>query len=236
MTVHVGEKTVPEQMQLLLEKWSPESNNCLFQHYFYNDVPPEHVPYYHPQPGEDETKWEEALSKKPSEGSIPVLCKGFSSLGHRLRIQVQAVAALQVRVHEIHNSLVALRQTHDLDISVRTMDSRRKHIALSQRCLQLATKVQILRNRGYAMDGPEEELRRKLTELERSAFDPQLSSRQEEIWARLVGIRERVQFLQEEAERIGKGTRNTPNIFDEETVKRTTKVEPSCAIFFLWLS
>lgn len=212
-------------MQILLEKWSPDSNHCLIQHYFYNNVQADHVPYYGPAPGEDEAKWEEALSKKPDAGSIPVLCRGFSALGNRLRVQVQSATSLQARVHEINNSLTAMLQNHDLNISVRTINARRKHVTLSQRCLQLATKVQILRNRGYAMDAPEEELRRKLVELERSAFDLQLNSRQEEIWARMVAIRERIQFLQEEAERSGDSTaKGASDLFDEDTKTHTKKV------------
>jgi len=224
-------------MQTLFEKWSPESNNCTFQHYFYNNVQAEVVPYYGPEPGEDEQAWEEALAKKPHDGAIPVLCKGFSALGNRLRIQVQAVIALQARLHEINNSLTAMLQNHDLDISIRAVDARRRHIMLSQRSLQLATKVQILRNRGYVMDRAEEDLKRKLVELERVVFDPQLSGRQEEIWARMVGIRERARFLQQELDRAGSGAGDSQgDVLDEDLVKMTKKVCPivkcsTCILF-----
>ncbi len=223
--LHKGEKTIPEQMQVLLEKWSPESSKCLFQHYFYNSVQAEHVPYYGPAPGEDERKWDEALSKKPVEGSIPVLCKGFYALGNRLRVQLQAVTALQTRLHEINNSLTAMLQNHDLEISIRAVDAKRRHVALSQRCLQLATKVQILRNRGYAMDSAEEILKKKLTELEKSVFDPSLSGRQEEIWARMVGVRERARFLQEETDKVGRSiTKGSSEAIDDELMRKTKKV------------
>ena len=208
-------------METILKKWAPESNECAFQHYFYNSVTPETVPYYAPGPGEDEKKWEEALSKKPSEGSIPVLGKGFAAIGERLKIQVQAVTMLQVRLHEINNSLTAMMQQHDLVISVRAADARRKHTALSQRCLSLAAKVQVLRNRGYAMDSMEEELKKKLMQLEKGVFDPALSGRQEEIWARMVGMRERTRLLQEESEKIANGEDEG---LDDEAVKRTKKV------------
>lgn len=212
-------------MQTLLEKWSPESNSCMFQRYFYNNVQTEAVPYYGPTPGEDEQKWEEALAQKPSEGSIPVLCKGFSALGNRLKIQVQSAGALQSRLHEINNSLAAMLQNHDLDISVRAVDAKRRHMALSQRCLQLATKVQVLRNRGYAMDSTEEELKKSLTDLESRTFDPQLSGKQDEIWARLVEIRERARFLQEETEKAGGSLQEGHGeAIDDDIMKRTKKV------------
>ena len=119
-------------------------------------------------------------------------------------------------------------QNHDLDISVRTVDAKRKHVMLSQRCLQLATKVQILRNRGYVMDRAEEDLKRKLTELERGAFDPQLNGRQEEIWARMVGIRERARFLQEETEKAGATLADQGEVWDEGTLQKAKSVSLRC--------
>ncbi|KAK5128585.1 Nucleoporin nup57 [Cryomyces antarcticus] len=217
------EKSIPEQMELLLRKWSPETPDCLFQHYFYNNVPPERVPYYTPGPQEDPAKWEEALSKKPAEGSIPVLGKGFAQIGHRLGQQVQAVTALQMRLHEINNSLSAMMQNHSLVIGVRMAAAGRRHRALSQRCLALATKVQVLRNRGYAMDGAEEALKKKLHLLERAACDPLFAGREQEIWARMVGINERARLLQEESERLGKGVSTGANgqpVIDEVVVQK----------------
>lgn len=221
-----AEKTVPEQIQLLLEKWHPDSHNCAFQYYFYNTVGPENAPFFGPSPSEDAQKWEEALSKKPSEGSIPVLGKGFTAIGQRLSIQVQAVNALRTRLHEINTCLSELMQTHDLAVSVRAADARRKHVTLSQRCLALATKVQVLRNRGYAMDGAEEELKKRLVLLERGAFDPVLSGRQEEIWARMSGIRARARMLQEEGERLGNRVSGAEveEILDETTMVMVKKV------------
>lgn len=230
MTDHldnIGEKTIPEQMETILQKWAPESNECAFQYYFYNNVAPEYAPYYTPGPGEDEKKWEEALSQKPSAGSIPVLGKGFAAMGERLKIQVHAVAALQTRLHEINNSLTAMMQQHDLALSVRAADAQRKHAALGQRCLALAAKVQVLRHRGYAMDGAEEALKAQLVRLEKGVLDPAMSGRQEEIWARMVSIRERARLLQEESEKMGKraaGGGGEDEGLDEEVIKKTKKV------------
>ena len=60
-----------EQIRILNNKWDPENPNCVFQYYFYNSVKPEEAPFYGPSLGEDERKWEEALSNKPSSGAIP---------------------------------------------------------------------------------------------------------------------------------------------------------------------
>lgn len=225
-----GEKTIPEQMATLADKWDPNSANCLYQRYFYNNVGADRVPYFGPEPGEDEQKWEDALSKRPSDGVVPVLCKGFLALGKRLEIQVHAVRGLQARLHEINNSLTAQQQQHDLEVSVRAADAKRRHVALSQRCLQLATKVQVLRNRGYIMDAAEESLKKKVSELEKNAFDPSLSGRQEEIWAKLVGIQEHARILQQEAEKASVGfVESEDGGIDDEVLKRTKKVCPTCS-------
>jgi len=98
-------------------------------------------------------------------------------------------------------------------------------VVLSQRCLALATKVQILRNRGYALDSAEEELRKRLMTLERGVFDSALTGREEEIWARLLGVRKRAKQLQLEFDKSGRGLLNgSDNQLDEEVAKKAKKV------------
>lgn len=205
------EKSVVEQIRILNSKWDPASPECVFQHYFYNAVKPEEAPFYGPSQGEDERKWEEALSKKPSPGAIPVLARGFEQVGERIQQQAVAVTALRTRLHEINNSLSLLKDAHELNVASRITEAKRKHIVFTQRTLALATKVQILRNRGYVMDQQEEDLKKKLIELEKQTFDPVLGGRQEEIWARMSGVRERARILQEETEKLGKSIETQQN-------------------------
>ncbi|KAH9878757.1 hypothetical protein IAQ61_002031 [Plenodomus lingam] len=213
------EKSVVEQIRVLNNKWDPANPECVFQYYFYNSVKPEEAPFYGPSQGEDERKWEEALSKKPSPGAIPVLARGFEQVADRIRQQSAAVAALRTRLHEINNSLSLLKDTHELNVASRITEAKRKHIIFTQRTLALATKVQILRNRGYVMDQQEEDLKKKLLELEKKTFDPVLGGRQEEIWARMSGVRERARILQAETEKLGKtieGQQNGEILTDED--------------------
>ncbi|KAF2633442.1 hypothetical protein BU25DRAFT_405334 [Macroventuria anomochaeta] len=220
------EKSVQQQIQVLNGKWDPENPDCVFTHYFYNSVKPEEAPFYGPQPGEDERKWEEALSKKPAPGAIPVLARGFEQVAERIRQQQMAVTALRTRLHEINNSLSVLKDTHELNVASRITEAKRKHIVFTQRTLALATKVQILRNRGYVMDTQEEELKKKLVELEKKTFDPVLGGRQEEIWARMSGVRERARILQEETEKLGKNIESQQNgeLLSEEDQKALEKL------------
>ncbi|KAI9792290.1 MAG: hypothetical protein M1816_002515 [Peltula sp. TS41687] len=219
------QKSIPEQLLALAEKWSPTSPNCAFQRYFYNHVGEARVPYYRPTPNEDERKWEEALAKKPGPGYIPVLLVGFESLGMRLQKQVEYLAGYNMRLHQINDGLTLLLNKHDLIISVRTQEAKRKHQALSARFLALATKVQVLRNRGYAMSGDEEELKKKLLGLERAVFDPALQGRSSEIWARMVSIRARVRALHDQIERSANDVMNgLPEVLDEEVMRKASKV------------
>ncbi|KAH9883127.1 hypothetical protein J1614_000497 [Plenodomus biglobosus] len=213
------EKSVVEQIRVLNNKWDPANPECVFQYYFYNSVKPEEAPFYGPAPGEDERKWEEALSKKPSPGAIPVLARGFEQVANRIQQQAAAVTALRTRLHEINNCLSVLKDTHELNVASRISEAKRKHIIFTQRTLALATKVQILRNRGYVMDQQEEDLKKKLLELEKKTFDPVLGGRQEEIWARMSGVRERARILQAETEKLGKtidGQQNGELLTDED--------------------
>lgn len=212
-------------------KWDPENPDCAFTHYFYNSVKPEEAPFYGPQPGEDERRWEEALSNKPAPGAIPVLARGFEQVAERIRQQQMAVGALRQRLHEINNCLSVLKDSHELTIASRLTEARRKHIVFTQRTLALATKVQILRNRGYVMDTQEEDLKKKLVELEKKTFDPVLGGRQEEIWARMSGVRERARILQEETEKLGNNVESQQNgeLLSEEDQKALEKVCSLCA-------
>lgn len=214
-------KSVPEQMQVVLEKWSPNSPTCVFKHYFYNKVADNQVPFYKAGPNEDPKGWDEALSKKPGPGYIPVLCTGFEQLGERIKTQNTTLAAFNRVLHQINGSLDAMMIRHDTETSVRILNAKRKHMMLKQRSLALATKVQILRNRGFAMGAAEEALKVKLTALDKSVCDPALSARAEEIWARMVSVRERARLLKEEMERQAGSNGSS---MDEQTARRAEKV------------
>jgi nuclear pore complex protein Nup54 len=76
------------------------------------------------------------------------------------------------------------------------------------------------------MDQSEEDLKKKLIELEKRAFDPVLGGRQEEIWARMSGVRERARILQEETEKLGKTIEQQQNgeLLTEEDQKALEKL------------
>ncbi|OOG00861.1 hypothetical protein ASPCADRAFT_202694 [Aspergillus carbonarius ITEM 5010] len=218
-------RTVPMQIQIVKDKWDASSRASPFRAYLYNNVGDEMAPFYQPGPEDDETKWEDALRKRPDTGYVPVLVKGFFELGKRAQRQKDFLTMMQTRLHEINNCLSDLLSRHDLKISVKIADCRRKHLVLSKRCLALAAKTQVLRNRGYAMDDAEEELKKKLSLLERSVFDPSLNGRGEEVWARMLAIREHSRRLQQEMERAGpSAAAQADDELDEQTMKTAKKI------------
>lgn len=210
-----NEKKVADQIRVLTSKWNPQDENTILKAYLYNAVDKSYAPFFYPdaRTGEDERSWEEALSQRPTmpkvEGAeatalafVPVLCRGFKALGDRVETQARSVLEMRNRLHEMNNSLSAVMDKHQQTITVKLENAKRQHQVLSQRCLQLAVKVQVLRNRGYALDAAEEGLRRSLINLSSQVQDTGLSGREDEIWARMVALRERTRWLEEEGKRV----------------------------------
>ena len=181
------------------------------QTHLYNAVNAAYAPFYYRNPDEDESEWEEALKKKPKPvevggenvSFVPVLVRGFYDLGQRVEYQARIVNDMRARLHEMNHSLDAVMAKHQQNLSVRLENAKRQHAALSQRCLRLAVKTQVLRHRGYPLDPAEEALRKSLQQLQKTVMDPSFAAREEEVWARMVALRERSRWLEEEGKRLG---------------------------------
>lgn len=197
------QKSIPEQIQLITEKWDPTNPNCVFKTYLYNKVDEHAVPLFKPGPNEDPKEWEEALQHKPAPNFIPVLCAGFPSIVARLVLQRRVITEFNNKLHAINASLDEILSRHDLEHSVRALNARRRHAELSKRCLALASRVQVLRNRGYALSGDEDELRQKLQNIDKGLQDPALSARMEELWSRLIILRGHADSLKDQINKPG---------------------------------
>jgi nuclear pore complex protein Nup54 len=190
-------------MKVITEKWDPTNPSCAFKTYLYNKVDEHTVPLYGPGPNEDPKEWEEALQHKPAPNYIPVLCAGFPSIIARVTLQRRVIVEFNSKLHAINASLDALLSRHDLEHTVRAFNARRRHAELSRRCLVLAARVQVLRNRGYAMSGDEDELRQKLARIDKGVQDPALGARMEELWSRLIILRGYADGLKDEINKPG---------------------------------
>jgi len=198
-----NQKPIPDQIQDVIQKWDEKSPQCAFKHYFYNKVEAAAIPYYAPQPHEDPREWEEALQNKPGAGFMPVLAAGFAGMAERLKVQQRAIGTFNAKLHEINRSLDTILEDHDLKTSVRSLAARRRHAQLARRCLSLAAKTQVLRNRGYALSGDEDDLLTKLRAVEKGVQDPALGARMDDLWGRLIVLRNYADNLKAEIGRRG---------------------------------
>jgi nuclear pore complex protein Nup54 len=219
-------------MNIVKNKWDPTSLSSPLRTYLYQHVESEtDALKYRPGPGEDEDKWEEAVSNRPGPDWVPLLVQGFFQLGRKAQIQMEGIQRCNMMLQEINTSLEVQLDRHRQNVATRLEECKRRQAAAAQRTLALAVKVQILRNRGYVMDNAEEELKAKLETLQREVFDPSLNAREQEIWARMLGIRERAKRLKMEMDKIAP-TANADaedSGLDEETIRAAKKVSTTSA-------
>jgi len=128
---------------------------------------------------------------------VPVRANGFKDLD--LRVQTQQGQANQFRasLRTIQEKLNAIQNQHEMTTSIKLEDCRRRHMALARRALSLAAKVQVLKNRGYALQPEEEILKKRLEGLARVVRDPANTGRMNEIWARMMVVQEKARIMNE---------------------------------------
>ncbi|KAK9374645.1 nucleoporin complex subunit 54-domain-containing protein [Lipomyces chichibuensis] len=200
--------SIPDQLQKIKNSWDPSSPECAFQFYFYNKVPSEQAVLYVKPPNYHQARWDAAIAARPDSGSVPVLALGFTDLQKRVNIQHQQVTAYQVRMHEINSRLTQLITRHDLYTTVKIAELKARHAALAHRTMSLAAKVQVLKSRGYALRPDEEMLKRKFEELTRVLNDPAVFGKINEVWARMMVVRDRIKILNEQMRQTGEQWEN----------------------------
>ncbi|KAG0125140.1 nucleoporin complex subunit 54-domain-containing protein [Tuber indicum] len=187
---------IVDKLGRIKNAWDTGHPDYAFKFYLYNHVGEERANMYQKPPADDLAEWEKAWVERPNKGSVPVLAKGFKDLDHRVKSQEQQVNLFRHRLHEIQDKLAALQSRHDLMTSIRLEDCRRRHTALSRRALSLAAKVQVMKNRGYALQPEEEQLKKRLEALSRAVWDPAVRGRVNEIWARMMVVSEQARMME----------------------------------------
>ena len=218
-------RSIPAQMNVVKDKWDAAAVSSPLRTYLFQHVGDEkEALQYRPGPGEDEDKWEEAIQKRPGPDWVPLLVRGFGELGKKAQLQEDALARCNMMLQEINNSLNIQLELHQQKVATRLAECKRRQLATSRRTLTLAVKVQILRNKGYVMDNAEEELKAKLEKLERDVMDPSLDAREQEIWARMLGIRDRAKRLKAEMDKITPIAAAEEPALDEGTIRTAKQV------------
>ncbi|KAJ8100873.1 nucleoporin complex subunit 54-domain-containing protein [Lipomyces tetrasporus] len=217
--------SIPDQLQKIKNSWDPSSPECAFQFYFYNKVPSEHALLYSKPPNHDQTRWEAAIAARPDSGSVPVLAVGFTDLQKRVNIQHQQVTSYQVCLHEINTRLTKLITRHDLYTTVKIAELKARHAGLAHRTMSLAAKIQVLKSRGYALRPDEEMLKRKFEELTRVLNDPAVFGKINEVWARMMVVRDRIKILNEQMRQTGEQWENAIDWEkDEEQLEKLARI------------
>jgi nuclear pore complex protein Nup54 len=220
-------RSIPAQMNVVKDKWDAATLVSPLRAYLYQHVGDEKEALrYRPGPGEDEDKWEDAIQKRPGGEWVPLLVRGFMEMGGKVKQQGEALARCNMMLQEINNSLNLQLEMHQQKVAARLAECKRRQQATSRRILALAVKVQILRNKGYVMDNAEEELKVKLEKLEKDVLDPSLDAREQEIWARMLGIRERAKRLKTEMDKLAPMAAAEEPALDEGTIKTAKQVYP----------
>jgi nuclear pore complex protein Nup54 len=217
--------SVVDQLQKIKESWDPTSEKCAFQHYFYNNVPPDQALLYIKPPGQDQGIWDEAIKNRPDNSSVPVLAVGFTDLQKRVSLQQAQVNAYRVRMHEINNKLNELSTRHDLYTTVKIAEMKTRHAKIVQRTLSLAVKIQVLKSRGYVLRPDEEVLKQKLEQLNKEIDDPAVFGRINEVWARMRVLRERAQAFDKQIQEFNMSrTSSLDWERDEEQLDKLAKI------------
>ena len=218
-------RSVPSQLQAVQAKWNPNDFTSPFRTYlFYNVEKEEEAVKFQPEPIDDIREWEKAVERRPGPTYVPRLFKGFEGLADRAKLQQKFLMECHEKLVQINNSLEVQLDRHRQFIASRLSESRRRHERISKRTLALAVKTQILRNKGYVMDNAEEEIKEKLAKLEREVMDQSLNGREQEIWARMLEIRERVKRIKQEMEKLEPQVNGNGPMLSEEIVAKAKKV------------
>ncbi|KAK6521147.1 hypothetical protein TWF506_001378 [Arthrobotrys conoides] len=190
---------VAGQVERLWNLWNVASPDCQFQTYLYNQVDNEALANsYEPGPTEDKVKFDAAMRKRPNPKCVPVIARGFDDLKIRMQQQENQIAAYRMSLHSINNRLTELSRNHDIKTTIKLSEALARHQQLAHRTLSLSAKVQVLKNRGYALQPEEDQLKKKLEALTKMVSDPSVNGRMNEIWARMQIINQKAKQMEHE--------------------------------------
>jgi nuclear pore complex protein Nup54 len=199
--------SITDQLQKIKDAWDPTSEHSRFQACFYNRVDPGLAALYTRPPNFPQALWEDAVTHRPDDSVVPVLASGFNDLDARAKQQATQIHAYRVRIHEIADTLKQLQDRHSVHTQPACVALQRRQGAAQARLLALATRVQVLKSRGYALRPEEATLRTRLETLRSAApgglQDPATFGRLEECRAKLVLLKQREQQIAQQTKSRG---------------------------------
>ncbi|KAJ3217642.1 hypothetical protein HK099_005387 [Clydaea vesicula] len=206
-----------DSLMQIKQYWDVESSNCQFRHYFYNLVNPNDVNAYQKPPNEDEGLWQQAVRDNPdSTCMVPVLAKGFKDLKFRMEQQEHQKELFKSKLEEASAIIEQIRSKHLLETTINLEEYKRRHLEMAHRTLQLMTKIQVLRSKGYSIRAEEEALKIRLEHILQQLKKPnQFRGRVQELWAKVQQLKEAKKFNNN----IGASGKIEYSVIDQDALK-----------------
>ncbi|KAJ3380573.1 hypothetical protein HDU92_005887 [Lobulomyces angularis] len=182
-----------------------------------NQVNPNDVNAYQKPPNEDEGLWQQAVRDNPdSTCMVPVLAKGFKDLKFRMEQQEHQKELFKSKLEEASAIIEQIRSKHLLETTINLEEYKRRHLEMAHRTLQLMTKIQVLRSKGYSIRAEEEALKIRLEHILQQLKKPnQFRGRVQELWAKVQQLKEAKKFNNN----IGASGKIEYSVIDQDALK-----------------
>lgn len=186
-----SELQIWQELALIKAKWDTKSPLCYFKHFFYNMVHPDEVHRYVKPAEIDPALWAEAMRNNPDPSCmVPALAVGFDDVRKRMESQYRQCAIYKSRLEAMTAKLEQLQRKHTLETLTRLAEHKRRHVDLTRRTIQFMKNSQLLRSKGFPVQGDEEMLRIQLEKLDNILRQPsEFTDKLNPLWSQIQQIR-----------------------------------------------
>lgn len=189
---------IQDQIVKCKESWDPSSSKSKLRTFVYNKVDKQQALLYNKPNNIMPDEWDKALKNKPNDSVIPVELLGFEALNQRNQIQIENVAQSRTILKQLLEKNTQLQQRHELEIASRILKVTNKNVEIETRLLKLGSQLAILKNRGLPLNITEEKMWNQYKELLKRSEDPAGLGKTNELWARLVVLKERARNISDQ--------------------------------------
>lgn len=189
---------IQEQIIKCKESWDPSSAKSKLRTFVYNKVDEQQALLYSKPNNILQEEWDTAIKIKPNDQVIPVELLGFEALNQRNQIQIENVAQSRTILKQLLEKNTQLQQRHELEIASRILKVSNKNVEIETRLLKLGSQLAILKNRGLPLNITEEKMWNQYKDLLKRSEDPSGLGKTNELWARLVVLKERARNISDQ--------------------------------------
>jgi len=156
------------------EMFHPQSYHCAYRFFFYNKVPPEDVPKWMGKPTNcPDELWIQACRMNPDQKyMVPAQVTSFDQLEGRIKEQRDMLNQQKQVLSHIKNFIANARKTHELEVSVKIQEYKKRSMDLFQWLLKIMVKLEVVRAKGFNIFPEEEALFSRLDNIQRELNKP----------------------------------------------------------------